>query len=147
MDHKCLIDWSWKKTTLFPGIGWYCPQDEWNEQYGKKMCAEVCLSTPRLEALIWAMTCLLDQRRSHVSFVMDSSELVNMTTTPMEWPSFSTHLEEFMRIKVLFPSFSLSLVSRNLNTIADNLTQSARNYPYDISYVNSSFFIWISEPF
>lgn len=64
---------------------------------------------------------MIEQQQTTMAFVIDFSELVKMINTTEEWPAFSTHLEEFVRIKGLVSSFSLSLIPCSSNSKSDNL--------------------------
>jgi len=52
---------------------------------------------------------------------------MKMVSFPTKWPAFSAYLEEFQSDKEEFTSFSLSLISRNVNVKADNLAQKILN--------------------
>lgn len=132
------IDEFWKETNLFSGLGWVCLQNETNGQLleAKNVNKFLSLLHSKLENLIWAMTCLLDQRQNRMAFTMYCSKLVKMMTTPAERPTFSMHLKELTKLKFLISSFSLSSVFRNLNTKINNLAQSVRKYMCNIIYVN-----------
>lgn len=100
-----------------------------------------------LEALIWAMHCLLAQQKTMVIFKTDRSELVKMVYAPAESPTFSLFLEEFVRGKEYFSFFKIVLIPREQNLKADNLARSVHILPSYMIYVNYVPPIWINEPF
>lgn len=99
-----------------------------------------------LEALIWAMHCLIVQQKTKMEFAIDSTELVDMVKEPTKWPVFAVYLEELERNKQAFPCFSLSYTPRLSNSKADLLARSARRQPYDFLYVNFVPSVWVSKP-
>ncbi|CAA7061636.1 unnamed protein product [Microthlaspi erraticum] len=115
----CQIDGSWKDTDPRAGL--------------------------ELEALVWAMQCMLRQNKLTIVFETDCSDVVKMVSKPEEWPAFATILEEFCRCKTEFISFSIVHISRKQNTKADKLARSARALPTDVYYVNSVPPTWIPE--
>jgi len=46
-----------------------------------------------VEALIWAMKCMIGADNKDVVFLTDCSDLVEMVSFPTEWPAFSAYLE------------------------------------------------------
>jgi len=91
----------------------------------------------KVEALLWAMKCMIGAGNQEVAFLTECSDLVKMVSSPTEWPAFSAYLEEFQSDKEEFTSFSLSLISRNVNVKADNLAQKVCAEPLHITYVNN----------
>ena len=49
------------------------------------------------------------------SFETDCKDLISMTKDLEAWPSFSTELEEFMKLKAKFTEFSIVFVLRQEN--------------------------------
>ncbi|CAA7036110.1 unnamed protein product [Microthlaspi erraticum] len=98
-----------------------------------------------LEALVWAMQCMLRHRKLTIVFETDCSDVVKMVSKPEEWPAFAAILEEFCRCRMEFTSFSIVHIPRIKNTKADKLARSARVLPTDVFYVNSVPPTWISE--
>ncbi|XP_024015899.1 uncharacterized protein LOC112089154 [Eutrema salsugineum] len=99
-----------------------------------------------LEALIWAMHCMILNQKKEVAFATDCSEILKMVATPDEWPAFAQHLEEIGRMKDSFTFFLLTHISRTKNSRADNLARSARTYPQEVIYVNSIPPSWLADP-
>ncbi|CAL9237396.1 unnamed protein product [Arabidopsis halleri] len=102
------------------GIGWWCFQG--NDQtilLGAK-CLRKCPSLlhSEIEALIWAMQNILSRRINCQAFETDCSELVSMVQSSEEWSAFSNLLDEFGLLRVSFPSFLFSLISRLCNVKA-----------------------------
>ncbi|XP_024006632.1 uncharacterized protein LOC112083131 [Eutrema salsugineum] len=100
-----------------------------------------------VEALIWAMHCMIPNQKKEVAFATDCSEMVKMVSTPDEWPAFALHLEEIGRMKDSFNFFLLTHIPRTKNSKADNLARNARIHPQEIIYVNSVPPVWLTEPF
>ncbi|XP_048615605.1 uncharacterized protein LOC125588344 [Brassica napus] len=96
------------------------------------------------EALIWAMKCMKTLHISEVVFATDCSQLVKMVSTTTEWPAFTTHMEEFLRCKEYFPTFTIQHIPRAQNTMADKLARGARTQPSVMVYVDSIPPRWLS---
>ncbi|CAA7029123.1 unnamed protein product [Microthlaspi erraticum] len=79
-----------------------------------------------IEALIWAMQCMLRQKKLKIVFETDCFNVVKIVSKLEEWPIFATILDEFCRCKVEFISFSIVHIIRTNNTKADKLAQRAR---------------------
>ena len=90
-----------------------------------------------VEALLWAMKCMIGADNQEVAFFTDCSDLVKMVSSPTEWPAFSAYLEEFQSDNEEFISFSLSLISRNANVKAEYLARKIRTESLHITYVNN----------
>jgi|APAra0007618257_1042622.scaffolds.fasta_scaffold05125_4 DNA-directed RNA polymerase-3 subunit RPC5 len=91
-----------------------------------------------VEALLWAMKCMIGADNQDVVFLTDSSDLVKMVSSPTEWPTFSVYLEELQNNKEEFSSFSLSLISYSANVKADNLPRKVHVQPYHLRKQPSS---------
>jgi len=50
---------------------------------------------------------------------------------------FSAYLEDFQSDKKEFTSFSLSIISRNVNVKTGNLTRKVCTEPFHVTYVNN----------
>ena len=96
-----------------------------------------------VEALLWAMKCMIGVDSQDVAFFTDCSDLVKMVSSPTEWPTFSAYLEELQSDREEFTYFSLSLISRNANVKADNLARKVRTEPLHITYVNNIPQFWL----
>ncbi|KAL0722237.1 hypothetical protein Bca4012_036836 [Brassica carinata] len=83
---------------------------------------------------------------SEVIFATDCSQLVKMVSSPEDWPAFATHMEEFSRSKIFFPSFKIIHIPRAQNTMADKLARGARSSPSTMLYVDSRSPVWLSAP-
>ncbi|KAG7599961.1 Ribonuclease H-like superfamily [Arabidopsis suecica] len=121
--YRCFVDGSWKGSDKFSGTGWFCTSS--NGEPPTMGAANLRRSLSPLhaevEALLWAMKCMIGADNQEVAFFTDCSDLVKMVSSPTEWPAFSVYLEEFQSDREEFSSFSLSLISRRANTKADNL--------------------------
>ena len=90
-----------------------------------------------VEALLWAMKCMIGADNQDVDFFTDCSDLVEMVSSPTEWPAFSSYLEELQSDKDEFTNFFLSLISRSTNVKADFLARKVRTQPLHITSVNN----------
>ncbi|KAG7564814.1 Myc-type basic helix-loop-helix (bHLH) domain [Arabidopsis suecica] len=137
--YRCFVDGSWKGSDKFSGTGWFCTSS--NGEPPTMGAANLRRSLSPLhaevEALLWAMKCMIGADNQEVAFFTDCSDLVKMVSSPTEWPAFSVYLEEFQSDREEFLSFSLSLISRRANTKADNLARKVRTEPLHITYVNN----------
>lgn len=88
---------------------------------------------------------MIAQQKTMVVFATNCSKLVKMVSTPLDWPAFSIHLEEFARTKEFFSNLSISFILHVLNTKADRLARSAHLLPYDIMYVHYVLPVWITR--
>ena len=98
------------------------------------------------EALIWAMECMNTLQFSDVVFATDCSQLVKMVSTPDEWPTFSTHIEEFNRSKIFSHYLRIRHILRAYNTLTDKLARGAKNSPSTLLYVDSIPLVWFTRP-
>ncbi|CAA7043517.1 unnamed protein product [Microthlaspi erraticum] len=80
----CQIDGSWKATDSRAGLGWY----NFNTETGEKLMGTCNLRRgisplqAELEALVWAMQCMLRQRKLTIVFETDCSDVVKMVSKP-----------------------------------------------------------------
>ncbi|KAG7556849.1 Ribonuclease H domain [Arabidopsis suecica] len=143
--YRCFVDGSWKENDKFSGTGWFCTSS--NGEPPTMGAANLRRSLSPLhtevEALLWAMKCMIGADNQEVAFFTDCSDLVKMVSSPTEWPAFSVYLEEFQSVKNEFSNFSLSLISRSANVKADNLARKIRTEPLHITYVNNIPWKWL----
>ncbi|CAA7027491.1 unnamed protein product [Microthlaspi erraticum] len=143
----CQVDGSWKATEPRAGLGWY----NYNTNTGEKLLGTCNLRRglsplqAEVEALLWAMQCMLRQGKQVIMFETDCSDVVKMVSSPEEWPAFAPLLEEIDICRRRFPSFCIAHIPRKKNTKADKLARSARALPTDVYYVNSVPPAWITE--
>lgn len=92
----CFIDSFRKETDLFPGMGWHCFQDDVERSIMRARNLRISIFPlhSELEALI-----LIAEQKSMVIFATECSELVKMVSTPTDWPPFSMHLENSLRVR------------------------------------------------
>ena len=83
-----------------------------------------------MECVIQVSTCQ--------SFGTDCKELIAMTKDPEAWPSFSTELEEFLKLKARFLEFSIFFVPRQGNVLSDSLAKIARSFHRKLYYIGCS---------
>ncbi|CAA7020164.1 unnamed protein product [Microthlaspi erraticum] len=74
-----------------------------------------------VEALLWAMQCILRYNKLVMVFETDCSDVVRMVSNPEEWQAFAVLLEEIDRCKRRFTSFTLTHIPRTSDTKADKL--------------------------
>ncbi|XP_023639555.1 uncharacterized protein LOC111830929 [Capsella rubella] len=141
----CYLDGSWKATDQFAGLGWYCQQPGTDSALLGAQTTRRSLSPlhAEIEALVWAMRCMLGHDLSDVKFYTDCSDLVKMVSSPHEWPAFATYLEDIKVDREEFTSFSLSLISRNANVKADYLARKARVSSHVVKFVNNVLSDWL----
>jgi len=137
--NRCYIDGAWKEQDPFTGQGWFYRDERSTDTMMGAMSIRRSLSPlhAECEALIWAMECMKTLHISEVVFATDCSQLVKMVSTPTEWPAFTTHMEEFLRCKEYFSTFTIQHIPRAQNTMADKLARGARTQPSAMVYVDS----------
>nr|VDD60775.1 unnamed protein product [Brassica oleracea] len=79
-----------------------------------------------------------DKKITSVRFETDCSDLVDMTNNPMEWPTFTTEIEMYQRLREDFEDVSLSHIPRSRNGRADTLAKEARNKRYIFSHIDQT---------
>jgi len=137
--YRCFVDGSWKDTDKFSGLGWYCTSStgETSTLGAANLRRSLSPLHAEVEALLWAMKCMIGADNQDVVFLTDCSDLVEMVSSPTEWPAFSSYLEELQSDKDEFTNFSLSLISRSTNVKADFLARKVRTQPLHITSVNN----------
>lgn len=70
---------------------------------------------------------------------------MEMVSTPEEWPAFATHMDEFGDVRNFFFNFSIKHISRENNTMTDNLARGFNSYLSVMLYVDLLPPIWLSE--
>ncbi|XP_010513530.1 PREDICTED: uncharacterized protein LOC104789549 [Camelina sativa] len=143
--YRCFVDGSWKATNALAGAGWFCSstQDSRTDMGATNFRKSLSPLHAEVEALIWAMRCMIGHDYRDVVFYTDCSDLVKMVSSPHEWPAFTPYLDDIMIDQVEFSSFSLSLVSRTANVKADSLARQARLSPQHVLFVNSFPLNWL----
>lgn len=144
--NRCYVDGAWKEQDPFTGQGWFYRNERSTDTMMGAMSIRRSLSPlhAECEALIWAMECMKTLHISEVVFATDCSQLVKMVSTPTEWPAFTTHMEEFLRCKEYFSTFTIQHIPRAQNTMADKLARGARTQPSAMVYVDSDLPRWFS---
>lgn len=96
-----------------------------------------CLSplNAEVEALLWAMDCLISLGVSSVSFASDCSDMISMLENEDKWPSFAAELATFRSFFVSFPCFTIRFLPRGSNVRADCLAKKARVHEFLFSHV------------
>ena len=74
----CYIDGAWKEEYMFTGQGWFCK---------KSGSTDVMMGAMNLRRSLSPLHAEFD-----VVFATDCSQLVQMVSTPNEWPAFSISL-------------------------------------------------------
>ena len=95
-------------------------------------------SAPRWKGLLWATSCMRDMRITSIRFETDCSDLVDMTTNPVDLPTFATEIEVFQRLHKDFEDVSLSHIPRSRNGRADTLAKEARRKGYIFSHIDQT---------
>ncbi|XP_010501946.1 PREDICTED: uncharacterized protein LOC104779285 [Camelina sativa] len=116
-SYVCYVDGSWKTTDFFAGRGWFCmsPWDDAPTMGVANFRRSLSPLHAEVEALIWAMRCMIGADNQSVVFLTDCSDLVKMVSSPSEWPAFTPYLEDIQADREDFVSFSLVYVSRSQN--------------------------------
>ncbi|KAG7588830.1 Ribonuclease H domain [Arabidopsis suecica] len=112
----CFVDGSWKVSDKFSGTGWFCISSSGEPPTMGAANLRRSLSPLHIEveALLWAMKCMIGADNQELVFFTDCSDLMKMVSFPTEWPVFSVYLDDFQSDKEEFSTFSLSLISRSL---------------------------------
>ncbi|XP_023634340.1 uncharacterized protein LOC111829476 [Capsella rubella] len=140
----CFVDGSWKEGDIFAGLGWYCTATNGEPTMGaSNFRRSLSPLHTEVEALVWAMKCMIEAGRREVTFITDCSDLVEMVSSPTEWPAFVTYLEEIIADREVFSSFGLVKVSRRSNLKADALARRIRVEPLSCLYVNNVPSAWL----
>ena len=83
---RCFVDGSWKETDKFSCLGWLCTS--FNGGTSTMGAANLRRSLSPLhtevEALLWAMKCMIGADNQKVVFLTDCSDLVKMVSSPTE---------------------------------------------------------------
>ncbi|XP_023644538.1 uncharacterized protein LOC111832446 [Capsella rubella] len=143
--YRCFIDGSWKATDMYAGLGWFCQHahNSSTTMGASNLRRSLSPLHSEVEALVWAMRCMIGHDFREVAFLTDCSDLVKMVSSPHEWPAFSVYLEDIKNDREEFSSFSLSFIPRNLNVKADYLARKARSSPHLIKFVNNCPSSWL----
>lgn len=82
--YRCFIDGSWKESTNFSGLGWFCilPDDDEPTMGAANLRRSLTSLHPKVEALVWVMRCMIGQEKREVSFFTDCSDLEKMVSSP-----------------------------------------------------------------
>ena len=80
-----------------------------SEYFGLRVCSRSLSALhAEMEGLLWANSCMRDMRITSIRFETDFSDLVDMTTNPVDWPTSATKIEVFQRLQEDFEDVSLS---------------------------------------
>ena len=133
----CQIDASWISNSNVSGLWWSLKDQMGSEYFGLRACSRSLSALhAEMEGLLWATSCMRDMRITSIRFETDCSDLVDMTTNPMEWPTFATEIEMYQRLQEDFEDVSLSHILRSRNGRADALVKEARNRGYIFSHID-----------
>ncbi|KAG7559476.1 Ribonuclease H-like superfamily [Arabidopsis thaliana x Arabidopsis arenosa] len=103
--YRCFVDGSWKESDKFSGTGWFCTSS--NGEPPTMGAANLRRSLSPLhaevEALLWAMKCMIGADHQEVAFFTDCLDLVKMVSSPTEWPAFLVVVKEFAKVKMNRP--------------------------------------------
>lgn len=135
----CQIDASWINNGSVSGLGWSLKDQMGSGFFGLRACHRSLSSLhAEMEGLLWAASCMRDRRITSVRFETDCSDLVEMTTNPMDWPAFTTEIEALQRLQEDFEDVSLSHIPRSQNGRADALAKEARIKCYIFSHIDQT---------
>nr|VDD59775.1 unnamed protein product [Brassica oleracea] len=98
-----------------------------------------------VEVLRWAMECML-QYSTCQSFGTDCKDLIAMINEPHAWPRFTTELERIETLKICFPDFKITHISRTQNQTSDFLARTARSFHRVIYFIGGSIMVWLPRP-
>ncbi|XP_010419048.1 PREDICTED: uncharacterized protein LOC104704706 [Camelina sativa] len=142
---RCFVDGSWKDTDKFAGVGWVCmsSQDSLPLMGASNFRRSLSPLHAEVEAFVWALRCMIGHDLRDVAFLTDCSDFVKMVSSPAEWPAFSTYLDDIKEDMEEFSSFSLTLIPRNANVLADRLARQVRTQPHVVTYVDCSSPNWL----
>ena len=76
-----------------------------------------------------------DMRITSIRFETNCSDLVDMTTNPVDWPTFATEIEVFQRLHDDFEDVSLSHIPRSRNDRTDAFAKETRTRGYIFSHI------------
>ncbi|RID65048.1 hypothetical protein BRARA_D00270 [Brassica rapa] len=121
------------------GLGWSLRNEMGSEYCGLRACnRSLSALHAEMEGLLWAASCMRDRGITSIRFETDCSDLVDMTTNPMDWPAFATEIEVFQRLQENFEDVSLSHIPRSRNGRADALAKEARTRGYVFSHIDQT---------
>ena len=87
-----------------------------SELFGLRACnRSLSALHAEMEGILWAASCMRDKSITSVRFETDCTDLVDMTTNPMDWPAFAAEIELFQRLHDDFEDVRLSHNPRSRN--------------------------------
>ena len=135
----CQIDASWVNNGSVSGLGWSLKDQLGSEHFGVRACnRSLSALHAEMEGLLWAISCMRTMRMPSIRFETDCSDLVDMTTNPVEWPTFAIEIEMFRRLQEDFEDVSVSHIPRSRNGRADTLAKEARTRGYIFSHIDQT---------
>ncbi|KAG7589247.1 Ribonuclease H-like superfamily [Arabidopsis suecica] len=141
----CFIDGSWHGEEARSGHGWIVSWDGRRMHLGLKgLRRSLSPLHAELETLLWTMKCLLAIPLTSILILTDCSDLIEMTSSPDDWPTFATEMRDFVYYMELFSSFNIKYIPRSGNTFADHLAKCARARWFCFSHVSSTVPDWLS---
>ncbi|XP_024004414.1 uncharacterized protein LOC112081865 [Eutrema salsugineum] len=141
----CYFDGSWHDSDPLSGHGWLVSLGDRIFRVGLRSSSRSLSPLhAELDSLLWAMKCILSANIQCETFAMDCLDLLAMTDSPAEWPTFAAELGDFKAMFSQFRSFKLVYIPRLCNVRADRLAKSARTRGLRFSHVNFSVLVWLS---
>ncbi|XP_024012343.1 uncharacterized protein LOC112086786 [Eutrema salsugineum] len=141
----CYFDGSWHASDPLSGHGWLVSLGDRILRVGLRSSSRSLSPLhAELDSLLWAMKCILSTNIQCETFATDCLDLLAMTDSPAEWPTFAAELGDFKAMFSQFRSFKLVYISRLCNVRADKLAKSARTRGLRFSHVNFSVPVWLS---
>ena len=91
-----------------------------------------------IKELLWTASCMKNRRITSVRFETDCSDLVDMTTNPMDWLAFVTEIDVSQRLQDDFEDVRLSHIPRSRNSRADRLAKDAWTKSYSFFHIDQT---------
>ena len=109
--------------------------------------SRACISPlhAEMEALRWAMECMMNLHQFQVTFATDCSQLVKMVSEPEDWPAFESYRHDIKLLKTRFTSSEIIHVPRTKNQKADRLARCARKQSSFVVHMDAELPDWFAE--
>uniref|UniRef100_A0A0D3C6U1 RNase H type-1 domain-containing protein n=1 Tax=Brassica oleracea var. oleracea TaxID=109376 RepID=A0A0D3C6U1_BRAOL len=128
---------SWISNGNVSGLGWSLKDQMGSEYFRLRACSRSLSALhAEMKSLLWATSCMRDMRITSIRFETNCLDLMNITTNPMDWPTFATEIEMYQRLQEDFEDVNLFHILRSRNGRADALAKEARNRGYIFSYID-----------
>lgn len=116
----CQLDGSWHTSDPLSGHGWIVIEEGKPIYLGLKgVRKSLSPLHDELDSLLWAIRCMILISLTSIRFAMDCADLITMVTSPLDWPTFASEMDDFISLKSSFPSFTIVYIFRCYNVHAD----------------------------